>query len=85
MLHDSYGELDAADKIQLIAVVNNLILYRLIDCEIRSVRDQMCGLVIEPGFEIKYAIAQQRLISLQDLRLFLERVKEETTPQSNTE
>jgi len=87
MLQDQYKELDAADKIGLIDVAHNDILHRLIDQEIGAVKEQLCTLTPSGVLVVEYAITQQRLISLQDLRDFLKRVRQaiDTTPQPEAE
>lgn len=85
MLQQVYDNLDAAAKISLTDVVNNHILLQLIDIELNNVRDQLLTCTPRAGMEVEYAVIQQRLISLGDLKLFLKTVREELTPQPNTE
>lgn len=85
MLRVSYEELDAAEKLGLISIANNDTLYMLIDIEIGMVKAELCALTPGLGLDIPYAIIQQRLISLQDLKAFFNHVRKETTPQSDTE
>lgn len=85
MLQLSYEDLTAAEKIELMPVVTSGLLYQLIDLEIDVVKANLCCLTVNPNLPLEYAIAQQRLISLQDLKEFFKRVKQEIMPQQTTE
>lgn len=85
MLKDSYANLSGAEKLGLLEVVNSSILIQLIDMEVENVKHQLIHCVPGPGMELEYAIVQQRLISLGDLKNFFKSVKSELMPQTNTE
>lgn len=85
MLQDSYNVLDGAMKLGLTGVADNAVLHNLIEAEISDVREQLCNLTPGQGLDLPYAIMQQRLISLKDLKAFFKQVREDLTPQQNTE
>ncbi len=85
MLLHNYEELDASLKISLMDVANNTTLYELFRNEIASVEREMCNLTPSLNLPLEYAIVQQRLICLKDFLVFLEQIREDTAPQSDTE
>lgn len=52
------------------------ILQNLVKIEIEAVKNDICMLAIGPDLQLKYAIAQQRLICLQDLEQFFKTLLE---------
>lgn len=85
MLQPKYEELSETDKIGLLDVVNNATLYELLDSQIKVVAEELCNLSQSGTLAIEYAIIQQRLISLRDLRDFFKRVRIDTSPHLKLE
>ena len=85
MLQHSYREIDAAEKLSVATIAHTLILYKLIDIEIELVVDALCNLTPGDQLDLMYAVTQQRLIALRDLKDFFNGIKEETTPQHEPE
>ncbi len=85
MFQHSYREIDAAEKLGVATIAHTPILYTLIDIEIALVVDALCNLTPGNQLDLMYAVTQQRLIALRDLKDFFEQVKEETTPQHEPE
>ena len=85
MLQGSYAQLDAAAKLNMAGVAHTPVLYDLLNAEIGFVEDSMCNLTPGPDLLIMYAITQQRLLCLKDLKVFFEQIKRETTPQIEPE
>ncbi len=85
MLQASYDELDPVSKLSIQATSQSSVLMDLIETEIKFVEESLCNLEIGAQLVIMYAVGQQRLICLRDLRDFFNRVREESMPQPETE
>lgn len=85
MLQHSYREIDDAEKLVLGQISHTQVLYHMLDIEIALVVDALCNLTPGDQLDLMYAITQQRLIALRDLKDFFNEVKEQTTPQPEPE
>ncbi len=81
MLQGSYSQLDGVGKLSIQATSQSSVLLGLIETEIGYVKEALCNLTPGPDLTLEYAISQQRLLCLFDLKDFFERVRKESMPQ----